>query len=149
MIPFAQAICLHVAGQVPEIGFDPLGVTGNLFVSTLPSGPDEALMAQPYGGISDQTLQPTAYPLMQFRARGGMDPRWPVDRLGDIYAVLAGLDSTDLPDGDGGQVHVVTCDPVQDSPFPLGQDDLGRHEFSQNYQCRIHHPTIHRPAVTA
>lgn len=147
---FVVAVARYLAEKIPSLAYDPTGVTGNVFLSNLPSTPDEALMLQPYGGAAELTRQPTSLPLIQVIARGPeFDPRPPMRLLSTVYSELAGLDLVSLSDGDGSEYRVISCDAVQSESFPLGQDDSRRHERSQSFGFRVHAPTVHRPAITA
>lgn len=147
---FVVAVMRYLAERVPSLSFDPLGVTGNLFLSNSPSTPDEALVVDPYGGAQEATRQPTSLPLLQFIARGPeFDPFAPLRLLNTVHDELAGLDLVSMTDGDGNTFRVISCTPVQSESFPLGQDESRRFERSQSFGFRIHAPTTHRPAITA
>lgn len=147
---FVEAVMVYLNERIPSLAYDPLGVTGNMFLGNMPSTPDEALVVDPYGGAREATRQPTSLPLLQFIARGPeSDPRPPLRLLNTVYEELAGLDLVSLSDPDGHEYRVISCDPVQSESFPLGQDNNRRFERSQSFGFRIHSPSIHRPAITA
>lgn len=146
------SIAEHMAANHADLAYDASGVTGQIFVATMPSVPDTStdvhVAVMPYGGAEEATAQPTDRPLVQLIVRGPrFDPRPALDMWADLYALFAGMRSTDIGTSDPVRVHM--CTPLQTGPVAIGKDANDRHEFALNLQFRIHAPTSHRPALSA
>lgn len=146
------SIAEHLAANHADLAYDDTGVTGQIFVATMPSVPDTStdvhVAVMPYGGAEEPTKQPTDLPLVQLLIRGPrFDPRPALAMWADLYALFAALSSTEI--GTSDPVFVIVCTPLQSGPVALGKDDNDRHEFTLNLQFRVHAPTTHRPALTA
>ncbi len=146
------SIAEHIAANHPDLAYDATGVTGQIFVATMPSVPDTStdvhVAVMPYGGAQEPNRLPTDAPLVQLRIRGPrFDPRPALAMWRDLYGMFAALDLADI--GTTSPVRVISCTPLQTGPVPIGKDENDRHEFTLNLQFRVHAPTIHRPAITA
>lgn len=140
------ALAKHLDATIPELTFDESGASGNVFIDTMPSGPDVAVMVHGTGGWPQMSKEPDDLPTVQMLVRGPQhDPRPPKRLAKAIYDRLACLDGVTLDPGGPDEVHVVGCTPIQSAPVPLGQDENRRHEVSLNFVLHVHHPTPHRP----
>lgn len=127
-----DGLARHLAGL--GLGtWDDTGVTGDLFVDTLPQEPDAAVALFGYGGPESHAGHPYDTPSVQVHVRGGADPRTSRARAQAIYEALHGLHHTTLPDG----TYLVDCIGVQSSPQALGVDGNGRHRHVINFRCEI------------
>jgi len=103
---------------------------------SVPAAPDRVLTLSSYGVDDEVELTDTTQGL-QVRSRGTTDPRT-VDGPPDaVFDVLHGLRGVDL-----NGVHLVLARRV--SWTPLGADQNGRHERSDNYHLRVIRPSAHR-----
>lgn len=123
-------------------------IGGDVFVGFMPSRPDVAVSIVRYGAGPQLTRNPTSLPRLQFRCRGTKDdPVGPAEQAQAIYSALACLDGAHMdPDGPD-EVWVIGATPIQSSPYPLGADENGRHEWVSSHEFRVHDPTAHRPAL--
>jgi hypothetical protein len=119
--------------------YDPDGVTGDLFVETMPPAPDAAVGLWLYDGEAPDPLNAYDRPRLQVRVRGGPDPRASRRRCWAIYSALHGLAGTALPDG----TWLVLC-VARATPAPMGPDSNGRHEHVVNFDLDVSAPTDHR-----
>lgn len=112
--------------------FDETGLTGNTFINTLPSQPDELIGIYLKGGTEPDIWNNYRSPGVQFIVRGTEDPRWANQKAEEIYEALNGLSSIQL-----GVFYLVGCFGEQSSAIHIGQDGNGRHEFSINFQLEV------------
>ncbi|MFI6443826.1 minor capsid protein [Kitasatospora sp. NPDC050543] len=119
--------------------YDPDGVTGDTFIDTMPPAPDSAVALGAYGLGPPDPLNDDDESGLQIRARGGPDPRVSRRRCMAIYSALHGLAGVELPDGN----WLILCT-AQQTPSPLGTDDVGRHEHVVNFRLNIVNPTANR-----
>jgi len=131
---------LHDKGIVT---FDPNGISGDIFMETMPQQPRDAVALMSTGGDEPLVRHPFDTRKFQVLVRGGADPRPPLARAEAIYDALQGLAGVTLPDG----TYVVAIGAVQAGPIRLGPDENGRHMFSLNFWARVHAPTEHRKGV--
>lgn len=144
------ALCRHLHANVDGLTFDEEFATGNVFAWHLPSTPDLAVMVTVYGSLPQATLAPTSMPTVQVMVRcPENDPVSGLELAADIHQLWAGMDLTTIDPAGPDETLVITCTALQDEAIPIGQDANRRHQFTQNYQLRTHHPTTHRPAVNA
>lgn len=135
----AVARHLHERGLV---SFDPDGVTGDTFIETTPSRPDEAITLTVYGGPESDSRLGWDEVSLQVRTRGGPDPRTSRARCAAIRDELHGLGPLELPGGVFLQLAVA----IQAAPSYMGQDSTGRHEHVCNFRMDVRHPSAHRSA---
>lgn len=146
MIALAVARYLHAEGVVD---FRQHASGGDAFVGHMPSTPDAAVAVMPGPPGPQPTKAPTDLPAVQILVRGrGHDITGPEARAQLIYDRLAALDNVTLDPGGDAEAHVVGITPAQSGPIWIGQDANQRHEWSLNFDLRVHHPTSHRPALT-
>ena len=143
---FAAGLAKHLATNLTALTFDPAGVTGNVFVATMPSTPDLAVMVHPVGGLQQPDLTPERIPTPQVLVRSiPNDPRPGLTLAGQILDVLDGLGPT-VFDADGtDEVRVVGCTAVQSAPVSIGMDSNRRHEWALNFVVSIWDPSTLRP----
>lgn len=128
---------LHDAGLVT---FDAAGITGDLFIETMPTSPDEAVALFGYGGPESHGTRGWDSPRVQVRVRGTPDPRVSRARCQAIYDALHGLSNVVW-----GATRVTSCVSIQSSPQSMGKDDNNRHEHIVNLQLEVRNPA--RPAL--
>lgn len=128
-----DGLARYLAAQHAGLDWDDAGVTGNLFVDTMPQTPDTAVGLFGYGGPEADGKLGYDTPSVQARVRGGPDPRTSRALAQDIYNLLHGLGITTLPDG----TLLISCEAIQSSPQALGVDGNGRHEHVLNFRCEI------------
>lgn len=121
------------------LSYDPTGRSGDTFMETMPSGPDECVALSIYGGPEADSLLPYDEPALQVRTRA-RDPRVSRDRGVAIRDELHGLGPITLPDG----TLLLSCIAIQSAPATIGQDAVGRHEHTVNYRTEVHAPSAHR-----
>ncbi|MET9954210.1 minor capsid protein [Streptomyces sp. NPDC006339] len=124
------------------VTYDESGVTGDCFIETMPSGPDEAVALSIYDDRTESdSLLPYDEPRVQVRVRGTTDPRVSRRRCAAIRSHLHGLGPVVLPDG----TNLILSVAIQAAPGSLGVDASGRHEHVVNFRMEIRQPTMHRP----
>ncbi|MFF9844613.1 minor capsid protein [Streptomyces sp. NPDC013740] len=124
------------------VTYDPTGVSGDCFIETMPSSPDEAVALTIYDDrVEPDSLLPYDEPRVQVRVRGTTDPRVSRRRCAAIRSHLHGLGPVILPDG----TNLILSISIQAAPGSIGVDDSGRHEHVCNFRMEIRQPTVHRP----
>lgn len=129
---------LHNQGIVM---FDETGVSGDCFISVLPSSPDSVVAIFPSGGDGSDVKLGYDSPTVQVIVRGTQDPRPTLSRAQDIYNALHGFHSDSfIVNG----LYVVSCQGIQSGPTHIGRDENGRHENSLNFELEIRNQSTHR-----
>jgi hypothetical protein len=129
---------LHGLGIVT---FDPNGVSGDFFISVLPSSPDSCVAVYPTGGYKPDGKLAYDFPTVQLIVRGNQDPRTAYSKAMGIYGALNGFNNGSfVPNG----FWVVSCQGIQSAPTHLGQDKNFRHEYSLNFELEIRNISTHR-----
>ena len=128
----ASEVAEWVGANITSCSFDPTGVTGNVFISTMPSSPDTVVMVSEYGGIVDDK-NPFSDINVQARVRGTKDPRVGYNVAKEIFDELQGLTNTTLI---SSGKHVVKVN-AQNTTIDIGRDDNGRHEWTVNFQIEV------------
>ncbi|MFF9197342.1 minor capsid protein [Streptomyces sp. NPDC014779] len=124
------------------VTYDPTGVSGDCFVETLPSGPDEAVALTIYDDRTESdSLLPYDEPRVQVRVRGTTDPRASRRRCAAIRSHLHGLGPVYLPDG----TNLILSVAIQAAPASMGVDENQRHEHVCNFRMEIRQTSVHRP----
>lgn len=142
MLVAALAKHLDAAGV---LDFDPDGITGDTFIATMPSSPDEAVAITPSGGNPQPSRLPFDEPTVQVRVRSmRFDPRPGYLRARAIYDELACLDLVLLDPGGDDEVFLHSCTPIQSDPAPIGVDENDRSEWVVNFACSTTAPSTHR-----
>ncbi|MFG2076978.1 minor capsid protein [Nonomuraea maritima] len=144
---FTRDLLTGIAQMLAAAGvgdWDPDGVyateqTG-LTIGGLPTSPDAAIALAMYGsGTSmDDVENADTVVQVQFRMRGGPDPRIVDDLADGVYDQVHGLANHQLVTGAFvllAQRRLVT---------PLGRDDSGRWERADSYEITAHRPSTHR-----
>jgi hypothetical protein len=139
----AVAVAKHL-GSLGLVTFDETGVTGDCFIGTMPSGPNEAVALTPSGGNPTSSHHGYDEPVLQVRVRGTTDPRVPYLRARRIYEALVGLHAVTLDFGGDDEVYVVRTVAQQSDPASIGVDDVGRHEYVLNFAFYVRALTAHR-----
>lgn len=123
------------------VEYDPVGTSGDCFIESMPSAPDEAVALTIYddGGEPDSKLGYDE-PHVQVRVRGTADPRVSRRRCADIRSELHGLGPLTFPDG----TELILSVALQNAPAALGVDETGRHEHVANFRMEIRNVTVHR-----
>src|SRR5690606_14930014 len=81
------------------VTFDPNGISGDIFMETMPPQPRDAVALMSTGGDEPLVRHPFDTRKFQVLVRGGADPRPPLARAEAIYDALQGLAGVTLPDG--------------------------------------------------
>jgi len=133
------------------ITYDPRGLSGNIFIDTLPNNPDEAVALYNTAGTGELGIDIDELG-MQVITRGTRDPRVAYDLAWDIYNKLHGFGTGYLTE-DGAffldptfpaDVEATRITDIQatDAPFHISSskdgttDNSGRHLYSTNYIIR-------------
>ena len=135
----ASEIAEWIGNNITSCSFDTTGITGNVFISTLPNSPDTVVMVSEYGSISDDK-NPFDDISVQVRVRGTRDPRVSYNIAKEIYDELHGLTNTVLI-SDGTRIVKVVA---QNTPIDIGRDDNLRHEWTVNFQVEVYNSTSNR-----
>jgi len=114
---------------------DETGVTGDIFIATMPDKPDESIAIYPSGGSgADGSRQSRlGQPTIQILVRGDRDPRTSEDRAQLIYDLLEGFHAASFV---AGGYHIVDCRGMQSSPVHIGIDENLRHRYSLNFSLK-------------
>ena len=113
--------------------FDADGITGNIFVETLPDTPDKCIAIYSTGGSAGNGKHPYDNLTVQIIVRGTQDPRTAQSVAQNIYDTLHTFrDAAFVTDG----IWVVGCHGIQSGPTHIGQDENRRHEYSLNFKLR-------------
>jgi hypothetical protein len=123
------------------LSYDPTGTTGDTFIESKPSAPDQAVVLGTYddGSESDSKLGYDE-PRVQVLVRGTTDPRISRQRCAAIRDQLHGLGPLALPDG----TELILSVALQAAPASLGVDQNGRHEHVCNFRMEHRSITAHR-----
>ncbi|WP_433235533.1 minor capsid protein [Streptosporangium sp. CA-135522] len=107
----------------------------------LPSSPDLAISIATYGlgQVGDDVDQTDSSVLVQFRMRGGPDPRVADDLADAVFNAVHGLASHRLSTG----VFVLLAQRRIIAPHT--RDGSGRVERADSYELRCHRPSTRRP----
>jgi hypothetical protein len=122
------------------LSYDPDGVTGDTFIETTPSRPDNAVTLTLYGGPESDSKLGWDEVSLQVRTRGGQDPRPSRQTCAAIRDELHGLGPVTLPDGTFLQLALA----IQAAPAYMGQDTSGRHEHVCNFRIEVRNISTHR-----
>lgn len=128
----ASEVAEWIGDNITNCSFDTSGVTGNVFISTMPSSPDTVVMVSEYGGTVDDK-NPFSDINVQARVRGTKDPRVSYNIAKEIFDELQGLTNTTLISSGSRVVKVV----AQNTPIDIGRDDNGRHEWTINFNIEV------------
>jgi hypothetical protein len=116
------------------------GPGGDIFLESCPSSPDEVVYITSSGGAAPDRGFPVDRPTVQMIVRGGLSPVAAESRAQAIYDALHGFHHDQFVD-DG--TWIVDCFALN-TPTHIGVDDLGRHEYSLNFQLEIINNSTHR-----
>lgn len=136
-------IAVGIARYLESLGllnFDEAGVTGDTFIETMPSEPDEAVMVVAMPGPGADSKLGYDHPGVQIMVRGTQDPRESWNRARAIYDALHGLGPITLPD----DTRLISCVCLQSGPVPIGKDSNGRFEHTLNFDTEVRALTAHR-----
>ncbi len=114
--------------------FDSSGVSGDIFLFTLPESPHECIMIRATGGGAADGKIATDYPSVQIIVRGTENPRRAEALAQSIYDLLHGFHAASLK---SGGAYIVNCTGAQSGPVHIGQDSNRRHEFSLNFRLAV------------
>jgi len=128
-----DGIAQYIGQQVEGLTYDDTGSTGNIFLESFPSTPDEAIVVHSTGGSEADTKLGYDAPMFMITVRGTQDPTWAQDTWAAIYALLHGLRYTTLPDG----TFLVYCIATQSGPNKAGVDENGRQQFTMNLRTEV------------
>jgi hypothetical protein len=144
---FSRKLLTGLAQLLDAVGvgdWDPDGIyTGAetaLTIGGLPPSPDTAIALAMYGsGTSlDDVVNADTTVQVQFRMRGGPDPRIVDDLADGVYDHVHGLANHELATGAFvllAQRRIVA---------PLGADDSARWVRADSYELMVHRPSPHR-----
>tara|TARA_Y100000004_G_scaffold194583_1_gene259529 strand:- start:865 stop:1281 length:417 start_codon:yes stop_codon:yes gene_type:complete len=135
----ASELAEWIGNNITSCSFDTTGVTGNVFISTMPDKPDTLVMVSEYGSTSDDK-NPFDDISVQVRVRGTRDPRVSYNIAKEIYDELHGLTNTVLI-SDGTRIVKVVA---QNTPIDIGRDDNLRHEWTVNLQIEVRNISTNR-----
>jgi len=135
----ASEVAEWVGSNITSCSFDTTGVTGNVFISTMPDKPDTVVMVSEYGSTGDDK-NPFDDISVQVRVRGTRDPRVSYNIAKEIYDELHGLTNAVLISGGSRIVKVV----AQNTPIDIGRDDNLRHEWTVNLQMEVRNISTNR-----
>lgn len=135
----ASEVAEWIGNNITSCSFDTTGVTGNVFISTMPDKPDTLVMVSEYGSTSDDR-NPFDDISVQVRVRGTRDPRVSYNIAKEIYDELHGLTNTVLI-SDGTRIVKVVA---QNTPIDIGRDDNLRHEWTVNLQIEVRNISTNR-----
>lgn len=135
----ASEVAEWIGNNITSCSFDTTGVTGNVFISTMPDKPDTLVMVSEYGSTSDDK-NPFDDISVQVRVRGTRDPRVSYNIAKEIYDELHGLTNTVLI-SDGTRIVKVVA---QNTPIDIGRDDNLRHEWTVNLQIEVRNISTNR-----
>lgn len=135
----ASEVAEWIGNNITSCSFDTTGVTGNVFISTMPNSPDTVVMVTEYGSVGDDK-NPFDDISVQVRVRGTRDPRVSYNIAKEIYNELHGLTNTVLI-SDGTRIVKVVA---QNTPIDIGRDDNLRHEWTVNFQVEVYNSTSNR-----
>lgn len=139
MLP--DSVAEYLGSAVQGLAYSESDDSGNVYVDRMPSQPDRAVAVYSSGGPEADSRLPYDPAEFQVIVRGEADARWARSTWGLIYATLHGLRNVTLPGG----VYVAYVLATQASPFPLGDDENGRPQFSCDFRTEILNPTKERP----
>lgn len=129
-----KPITRQVAEKLDGLGFgrfDPDGFDGNIFINIMPAEPDIAIMVKSQGGPERSKKGYSVIVAIQIMIR--TVPEYPFDgeeaAIGIVDA-FHGFDSGPLIPG-GPEIFDITAQ--QTYANHIGQDQNGRHEYSQNF----------------
>tara|TARA_R100000278_G_scaffold101471_1_gene78010 strand:- start:1432 stop:1848 length:417 start_codon:yes stop_codon:yes gene_type:complete len=135
----ASEVAEWIGSNITSCSFDTTGVSGNVFISTMPDKPDTVVMVSEYGSTSDDK-NPFDDISIQVRVRGTRDPRVSYNIAKEIYDELHGLTNTVLI-SDGTRIVKVVA---QNTPIDIGRDDNLRHEWTVNLQIEVRNISTNR-----
>ena len=135
----ASEVAEWIGSNITSCSFDTTGVSGNVFISTMPDKPDTVVMVSEYGSTSDDR-NPFDDISVQVRVRGTRDPRVSYNIAKEIYDELHGLTNTVLI-SDGTRIVKVVA---QNTPIDIGRDDNLRHEWTVNLQIEVRNISTNR-----
>lgn len=133
---FAQWLGANIAGLTYSATS-----SANVFVDTLPSGPDRVVSVLSQAGPESDSKLPYDEIGVQLVFRCEANPTWALDMWEAVYNRVHGLRHVTLPQG----TRLVWALAVQSSPVRIGQDENGRHQYSMNIRAEIRRPTQERP----
>lgn len=137
MILSEIATYLHDAGVIV---YSPLNANLNqVFIDHIPAKPDFMVAFISTGGLLGDSKHGYDNPTFQIRNRAKFMLDAYMQSL-NIYKALHGLDTIVLSEG----TRIINCIGVQSEPTNIGYDNLGRQEYTINYQLEILRPSIHR-----
>lgn len=140
----AAAIARTLDAKITSLDYRPGQAGGNVFVDWMPDTPDIAVAVMSRPGVPNLTKLPGDVAAVQIIVR---HPNPLATLAADIFDRLACLPAGVLAAGTPDAVQLIGC--TVTSSAPIGRDSAGRSEHSLNVSLRVHHPTSHRPAVTA
>lgn len=111
--------------------FDESGLTGNIFINTIPAQPDEALAIFTTGGPGSDPRNEYGRANIQLLIRTiPNDPRAGETKATGIINALNGFNSDYLV---AGGDYIVDVSAIQSAPSNIGRDPNNRFEYSQNF----------------
>lgn len=113
--------------------FDEISSSGDIFIMTIPSSPDDCICLYTRGGgIADGKLG-YDLPSIQILVRG-VEVISTQQKAQDIYNKLQGFHAQSFVTNG---IHVVNCISLQSAPNFIGTDGNRRFEFSMNFTLEI------------
>lgn len=119
--------------------FEDGGPGGDIFLLQCPSLPDDLVYITSTSGPSPDSEFPVDRPTVQFIVRA-VNVAAADNKAQAIYKELIGFHTAQFVDGG---TWIVNCTAIN-APVYMGIDDLGRHEYSLNFQLETINNTAHR-----
>lgn len=111
--------------------YDPEGLTGDIFIQSLPDQPDEAMAIYSSGGPEADPRGEYGRLIFQILIRSiPNDPRMAEAKTQKIIDLLSGFNADHLTLGGN---YIINTIGVQSGPAGIGPDPKHRFEFSQNF----------------
>lgn len=108
--------------------FDPMDVTGDIFIADYPTDPDNVIYIRDTGGYGSITAIDDMRRTVQIIVRGSSYIE-AHDRAWQVHNLLAQKDQPVQLAADRNAIIK-----SRNSPYPLGEDARGRQEFTTNYE---------------
>ena len=130
-----EEVLKYLDANIPELTYDDVGTSGNLFKESLPPSPDFAVMVESSGGYP-KDMRNTEYTLSTIRliVRGTQNVDQASQTAHDIITLIGTFASGYFVPGG---LRIVSCQAVQGYPINIGRDDEGRHRFSLNFEVEV------------
>ena len=113
--------------------FDEFSSSGDIYIMTMPSTPDDILCLYQRGGLTADGKLGYDNPNIQIMVRG-VNVLTTQQRAQNVYNALQGFHARSFV---ANGIHIVNCIASQSAPNFLGKDENRRFEFSLNFILEI------------